>query len=195
LTTPDESPAAISFGKGKRYFGVCGLMASIPGLSLIGHGQFEGFSEQYGMDFARPLQNEITDTQFIEDHHRLITPLLNQRFRFTDSRNLKMYDFIDAKSKLDENVYVFFNKVNSFRSLIVFNNQDKKVSGKIKRSSRIYKSKSTELSQALENKKRDPVTLKEIRFGDEKQLSVEMLRTTGLELHLKPYDFFVFDVS
>jgi hypothetical protein len=195
LTTPDESPAAVSFGKGKRYFGVCGLMAALPGLPLIGHGQFAGLSEQYGMDFARPLQDEMPDTQFINDHYKLITPLLNQRFRFTDSQNLKMYDFIDASSKPDENIYVFFNKVNSIRSLIVFNNQDKKVSGKIKRSSRIYKSKSTELSQALQSKGRDLVTLKEIRFGDELQLSAKILGTKGLELQLQPYDFFVYDVS
>lgn len=195
LTTPDESPAARSFGKGKRYFGVCGLMAALPGLPLIGHGQIAGFSEQYGMDFARPLHDETPDEQFISDHYRLITPLLNQRCRFSDSRNLKLYDFIDSSSRLDEAVYVFSNKVNSLRTLIVFNNQDKEISGKIKRSARIYKSRTTELFQALRSKGREKVTLKEIRFGDERKFSVEILRTNGLELHLQPYDFFVYDVS
>ena len=195
LTTPDESPSAISFGKGKRYFGVCGLMAALPGLPLIGHGQFEGYSEQYGMDFARPLQDEKPDAQFLNDHKRLITPLLDQRSRFSDSKNLKMYEFVDSSSKLDENVFIFFNKVNSRRSLIVFNNQDKEVSGKIKRSVRIYRSKSTDLSQALGTRKQDHITLKEIRLGNELRISSEMLRSKGLELNLKPFDFFVFDVS
>lgn len=195
LTTPDESPAAVSFGKGKRYFGVCGLMAALPGLPLFGHGQFAGFLEQYGMDFARPIQDETPDIQFISEHYRLITPLLNQRCRFSDSRNLKLYDFIDTSSKLDENIYAFSNKVNSYRTLIVFNNQDKKVTGKIKRSARIHKSKFTELYQALQSKGQSQITLKEIRFGNEQKLSVEMLKSNGLEINLQPYDFFVYDIS
>ena len=195
LTTPDEGPSAVTFGKGKRYFGACGFMAALPGLPLIGHGQFEGYSEQYGMDFARPLQDEKPDTQFLNDHKRLITPLLDVRFRFSDSKNLKMYDFVDSSSKLDENVFIFFNKVNSLRSMIVFNNQDKEVSGKIKRSVRIYRSKTSELSQALVTRKQDQLTLKEIRLGNEVKISSEMLRSEGLKLDLKPFDFFVFDVS
>ena len=195
LTTPDESPSAITFGKGKRYFGVCGLMAALPGLPLIGHGQFEGYSEQYGMDFARPLQSEKPDTQFLADHKRLITPLLDQRSRFSNSKNLKMYDFVDTTSKLDENVFIFFNRVNSHKSLIIFNNQDKKVSGRIKRSVRIFRSKSSDLSQALGTKKQIQIILKEIRLGNELNISSEILRSKGLELDLKPYDFFVFDVS
>jgi len=194
LTTPDESPAAVSFGKGKRYFGVCSLLAVLPGLPLIGHGQFEGYSEQYGMDFARPLQDEKPDLRFLNDHRRLITPLLEQRSRFSDSKNLKMFDFVDTSLKFDENVYIFFNKINSQRSLIIFNNQDKEVSGKIKRSARIYRSKSTYLFQALETKKQDQIILKEIRLGNEMKISSEMLRSNGLELDLKPFDFFVFDV-
>ena len=181
LTTPDESPSAISFGKDKRYFGVCGLMAALPGLPLIGHGQFEGYSEQYGMDFAKPLQDEKPDTRFLNDHKRLITPLLDQRYRFSDSKDLKMFDFIDSSSKYDENVFIFFNKVKSHRSLIIFNNQDKEATGKIKRSVRLYRSRSTDLFQALETKNQDQITLKEIRFGNELKISSEILRSEGLE--------------
>ena len=170
-------------------------MAALPGLPLFGHGQFAGFLEQYGMDFARPIQDETPDIHFISDHYRLITPLLNQRCRFSDSRNLKLYDFIDTSSKLDENIYAFSNKVKSLRTLIVFNNQDKKVTGKIKRSARIHKSKSTELYQALQSKGQSQITLKEIRFGNEQKLSVEMLKSNGLEINLQPYDFFVYDIS
>ncbi len=195
LTTPDEKPSAVSFGKGKRYFGVCGLMAALPGMPMIGHGQFEGYSEQYGMDFARPLQNENPDTQFLNDHKRFVTPLLDQRFRFSDSKNLKMYDFVDNFSKLDENVYIFFNKVKSLRSLIIFNNQDKEVSGRIKRSVRIYRSKFTDISQVLRTRNQDLINLKEIRFGDELKFSSEVLTAKGLEITLKPYDLFIFDVS
>jgi len=195
LTTPDESPSAVSFGKSKRYFGVCGLMAALPGLPLIGHGQFEGYSEQYGMDFARPLQGENPALQFLNDHKRLITPLLDQRFRFSDSKNLKMYDFVDNSLNLDENVFIFFNKVNSLRSLIIFNNQDKEIIGRIKRSVRIHRSKLTDLSQALITRNQDLINLKEIRLGNELKLSSEILIAKGLEISLKPFDCFVFDIS
>ena len=195
LTTPDECPAAISFGKGKRYFGVCGLMAALPGLPLVGHGQFAGFSEQYGMDFARPYHDEIPDIQFIKEHYRLITPLLNQRNRFSNSENLLIYDFIGASSNVDENVYVITNIVNSLQTLIIFNNQDKKVSGTIKRSAHIRKTEHIDLAQALQLKGQEQITLKEIRLGNEKVISIEKVKSNGLELHLKPYDFFVYDIS
>ncbi len=132
LTTPDESPAAVAFGKGKKYFGVCGLMAVLPGLPLIGHGQLTGFSEQYGMDFGLPMHAEIPDQQFMREHDKLISPLLHKRSRFTNSKNLRMYDFKNKSSKLDENVYILTNKVNSVKTLIIFNNQAKKAIGSVK---------------------------------------------------------------
>jgi hypothetical protein len=195
LTTPDEQPAVLSFGKGKKYFGVCGLMACLPGLPLFGHGQFVGFSEQYGMDFARPYHDETADLQFTNDHYRLITPLLNLRQRFSSSENLKIFNFINESSILDTNVYVFTNEVNSLRSLIVFNNQNKEVAGRINKSANIPKSTPSDLVQALQINGQDHVLLKEIRFGDEQNISYEKLKENGLEISLQPYDFFVYDVN
>ena len=98
-----------AFGKGKKYFGVCGLMAVFTGLPLIGHGQLEGFSEQYGMDFARPFHDEIPDQQFMREHDKLNHPAAESAQPvFQIQQNLEMFDFIDASSKLDENVYHFF---------------------------------------------------------------------------------------
>ena len=195
LTTPDEKPAAVSFGKGKKYFGVCGLMAALPGLPLFGHGQIEGFTEKFGMDFGRPFLEESPDAQFISDHQRLIAPLLRQRSRFSSSENLKMYDFINETSILDKNVYIFTNIINSLRTLIIFNNQDKEVIGKIEKSAHIQITEHTDLLQALQLKGQDQVMLKEIRFGDKLKIPVKQLSSNGLKLHLQPYDFLVYDVS
>ncbi len=195
LTTPDESPTAVSFGKGKKYFGVCGLMAVLPGLPLFGHGQLKGFSEQYGMDFARPYQDETPDIQFLSDHNRLITPLLNQRCRFSSSENFVILGFIDESSNLDENIYVFLNKVNSLLTLIVFNNQNKESTGKIDISPRNLKTRSEGMLEFLQLNGNEQITLNEIRFGDKLIIPIEKLQSEGIMLHLHPYDFFVFDIT
>ncbi len=39
MNNPDERTAVDQFGKGDKYFGVCMLMATLPGLPMFGHGQ------------------------------------------------------------------------------------------------------------------------------------------------------------
>ncbi len=43
MNNPDERTAVDQFGKGDKYFGICMLMATMPGLPMFGHGQIEGF--------------------------------------------------------------------------------------------------------------------------------------------------------
>ena len=61
MNNPDERTAVDQFGKGDKYFGVCTLMATMPGLPMFGHGQIEGFSEKYGMEFRRAYWDEQPD--------------------------------------------------------------------------------------------------------------------------------------
>ena len=49
MSNPDERTAVDQFGKGDKYFGVATLLATMPGLPMIGHGHVEGFAEKYGM--------------------------------------------------------------------------------------------------------------------------------------------------
>ena len=53
LTNPDERTAVEQFGTGDKDFGVATLLATLPGLPMLGHGQVEGFGERYGMEFRR----------------------------------------------------------------------------------------------------------------------------------------------
>ncbi|HEV7809309.1 MAG TPA: alpha-amylase family glycosyl hydrolase, partial [Candidatus Limnocylindrales bacterium] len=48
LTNPDEETAIEQFGTGGKYFGAATLLATMPGLPMIGHGQLEGYTEKYG---------------------------------------------------------------------------------------------------------------------------------------------------
>src|SRR5208337_1347566 len=45
MNNPDERTAIDQFGKGDKCFGVCTLLATLPGLPMFGHGQVEGFAE------------------------------------------------------------------------------------------------------------------------------------------------------
>ena len=45
MNNPDEETAVEQFGKGDKYFGVCTLLATLPGLPMFGHGQLEGYAE------------------------------------------------------------------------------------------------------------------------------------------------------
>ena len=55
MNNPDEATAFAQFGKGNKYFGVCTLMVTIPGLPMFAHGQVEGCNEKYGMEYRRQL--------------------------------------------------------------------------------------------------------------------------------------------
>ena len=61
LTNPDEETAIEQFGTGDKYFGAVTLLATLPGLPMIGHGQLEGFTEKYGMEFQRARLDERPD--------------------------------------------------------------------------------------------------------------------------------------
>ena len=58
MSNPDERTAIDQFGKGDKCFGVATMMATLPGLPMFGHGQIEGFTEKYGMEYQRPRYDE-----------------------------------------------------------------------------------------------------------------------------------------
>ena len=70
MNNPDEETAAAQFGKGDKYFGVATLLATMPGLPMFGHGQVEGFTEKYGMEYRRAYWDETPDEGLIARHER-----------------------------------------------------------------------------------------------------------------------------
>ena len=79
MSNPDEKTALEQFGKGDKYFGVATVLATLPGLPMLGHGQVEGFGEKYGMEFRRATLDEQPDPWLVERHEREIFPLLHRR--------------------------------------------------------------------------------------------------------------------
>ena len=70
MNNPDEETAVAQFGKGDKYFGICTLMVTMPGLPMFGHGQIEGFAEKYGMEYQKAYWKETPDYDLIERHNR-----------------------------------------------------------------------------------------------------------------------------
>ena len=67
MSNPDEETAVTQFGKGDKYFGVSTMMVTMPGLPMFGHGQVEGYSEKYGMEYRYAKWDEQPDWDLIND--------------------------------------------------------------------------------------------------------------------------------
>ena len=134
MSNPDEKTAIEQFGTGDKYFGVCTLLSTLPGLPMFGHGQVEGLREKYGMEFRKPKWDEMPDEGLIRGHEWKIFPLLHRRDLFADVEQFFLYDFFTAGGNVDENVFAFSNRVGSERGLIVYQNKFAETRGWIKTS-------------------------------------------------------------
>jgi len=123
MSNPDERTAIDQFGTGDKCFGVAALMATLPGLPMFGHGQVEGFTEKYGMEYYRPRYDEQPTPWLVERHDREIAPLLKRRWLFAESSNFLLYDFFLDSGHVDENVFAYSNFNGGERALIVYNNR------------------------------------------------------------------------
>ena len=123
MNNPDEETAVEQFGKGDKYFGVATLLATLPGLPMIGHGQIEGYAEKYGMEYQRAYYNETPDQYLVERHQLEIFPLFHRRYLFAEVTDFLLYDFRRADNQVDENVFAFSNRRGSERALVIYHNR------------------------------------------------------------------------
>jgi glycosidase len=134
MSNPDERTAIDQFGWGDKYFGVSVLLATLPGLPMFGHGQIEGYTERYGMDFKQARLDEQQNEGMIARHQQLIAPLLKNRRLFAESTDFVMYDFWTDYGTVDENVFAYSNMCGDQRGLILYNNRYGSTHGTIKMS-------------------------------------------------------------
>jgi glycosidase len=123
MNNPDEETAVAQFGSGDKYFGACTLMAALPGLPMVGHGQIEGFKEKYGMEYRRAYLDESVDQELLRRHERQIFPLLRKRALFSGVKDFLLYDFFLGNGAVDENVIAFSNRHEGERCLVVVHNR------------------------------------------------------------------------
>ena len=147
MSNPDERTAIDQFGDGDKYFGVCTLLATLPGLPMFGHGQIEGFTERYGMEFKQARLDEWPNEGLVLRHQREIAPLLRKRYIFAGSSNFTLYDFWNGYGHVDENVFAYSNRYCDERSLVLYNNKYDATRGTIHVSAAFMDKGSGELRQ------------------------------------------------
>ena len=134
MNNPDEDTAIAQFGKDDKYFGVCLMMATMPGLPMFGHGQIEGFTEKYGMEYTRAYYDEEPDWNLVRRHEREIFPLLRKRYIFAHVDNFYLYDFFAPEGWVNENVFAYSNRAGDEKGLIIYNNKFEHAKGWVKSS-------------------------------------------------------------
>ncbi len=143
MNNPDEDTAIAQFGDGDKYFGVCTLMVTMPGLPMFGHGQVEGFTEKYGMEYQRAYFDEDPRMDLIQRHEREIFPLMKKRELFSGVEHFRLYDVLSDTGVL-ENVFAYSNASAGTgadegdgadgvgeRALVVYNNSFQTAAGYI----------------------------------------------------------------
>jgi glycosidase len=134
MSNPDERTAVDQFGKGDKYFGICTMMVTMPGLPMLGHGQIEGFTEKYGMEYRRAYWDEQPDSWLVERHEREIFPLLRRRYLFAGVANFLLYDLFTAEGDVNEDVFAYSNRLGDERALVVYHNKYAEARGWIRTS-------------------------------------------------------------
>ncbi len=201
MNNPDEETAVQQFGKGDKYFGICTMMITMPGLPMFGHGQIEGFREKYGMEYRRAYLNETPDESFVDRHKKDIFPLLKKRALFSESKYFLLYDLIAPDGSVNENVFIWSNKYKNQYSLSAYNNSPYDASGRIYQSSQKNISTSDEANTVvisfpraldLQGQENEYVYFTEFHSGLTYIRSAGELYNNGLFIQLSPYGSHVF---
>lgn len=201
MNNPDERTAVDQFGKGDKYFGICTLMATLPGLPMLGHGQIEGFSEKYGMEYRRAYWDEYPDPYLVERHQHQIFPLLRKRALFAEVHNFRLYDFYKEDGTVDEDVFVYSNQRANDKVLVVYHNRFKLTSGwinvstpfpSIKEDGKVLIQQNLADSLGLPNSPLDYVILKDTITGLEFLYNCAEIHQHGMHLVLNAYQSRVF---
>ncbi|OQY79186.1 MAG: hypothetical protein B6D45_01435, partial [Ignavibacteriales bacterium UTCHB3] len=170
MSNPDEETAVNQFGKGDKYFGICVMMATLPGLPMFAHGQIEGFTEKYGMEYRRAYYNEQVDDYLVTRHKKEVFPLLKKRYLFSEVRNFELFDFYENYRHINENVMAFTNRAGEEKALVFYNNSFYRASGAIKYSSgkrqkaQYIESLRAEENWETSNVEDQPVEMNELEF-------------------------------
>jgi glycosidase len=133
MNNPDEETAIKQFGDGRKYFGVCSMLVTMPGLPMFGHGQIQGFHEKYGMEYRKAYWDESVNEGLLNHHKNTIFPIMKKRYIFADVDNFYLYDFWTG-NYVNEDVFAYSNRARGERALVVYNNKFSETHGFIKNS-------------------------------------------------------------
>ncbi len=195
MSNPDEETAVNQFGKGDKYFGVATLLITLPGLPMFAHGQIDGYSEKYGMEYQRSYYNEIPDDHLIRRHEKEIFPLTRKRHLFSQVENFELYDFVSPTEDVNENVFAYSNRSGSEMALVLYNNSYIEAFGSIRYSvNKVQKNNSvsnTTIANALSLNGNHSFfySCRDYATNLYYLISGEEFHHNGFHLHLRGYQF------
>ncbi len=82
------------------------------------------------MEYLAPRWDEQPDVALIEEHRRQIFPLLRRRALFSGAERYQLYDFISSYG-VEEDVFVYSNGYEEQTTLVICNNSEKTISGRV----------------------------------------------------------------
>lgn len=192
MNNPDEETAVDQFGKGDRYFATATLLATLPGLPMFGHGQVEGLSEKYGMEYVRAYKEEQPDTDLIARHERELFPLIHRRGLFAGADTFRLYD-LSFNGGVNENVYAYTNSDHQGPSLVIVNNTIEQARGQlhyaaaVKSGEKVLNSTLAEALIPSHLGNEDWVLLREMLSNLWFIRSAEEIRTRGLSIDINGF--------
>lgn len=133
MNNPDEETAIAQFGDSDKYFGVCTVLATMPGLPMFGHGQIEGYREKYGMEYQRAYWDEKPNEWLIDKHRRKIFPLLKMRRLFSGCKYFQLFD-AENNGTVAESIFAYTNGDETQMTMVLYNNQYEHAEGRIMQS-------------------------------------------------------------
>ena len=107
------------------------LMITLPGLPMFAHGQIEGFTEKYGMEYKRAYYNETPNQWLMDRHQKEIFPIMRKRYIFSEVENFWIFDLQKDHGGINENVFAYFNSANNEKAFVLFNNKFEDAYGNI----------------------------------------------------------------
>jgi hypothetical protein len=196
MTNPDERPAAEQYGTGDKAFSVATLLATLPGLPMLGHGQVEGWRERYGHEFRQARWDEPLDDHHAGHFEWAIVPLLRRRAAFSGTDRFRLYDAIADDGSVVEDVYALSNGAGADRNLVLVHHRYAETDVRIDRSVGFAdraagrRLRHDRLADALELPGDGDALVRfaDPRSGWELIRTVGELRREGLRVHLGPYE-------
>src|SRR5881409_2160742 len=126
MNNPDERTAIDQFGNGDKYFGVCTLMATMPGLPMFGTARSRASPSATAWSTAARI---TTSGRLVAEHERRIAPLLHRRPLFAEAQAFRLYDFYTDEGWVNEDVFAYSNRRDGARALIVYHNRYSRTQG------------------------------------------------------------------
>jgi hypothetical protein len=178
------------------------VMATLPGLPMLGHGQIEGFAEKYGMEFRRATRDERPDRWLVERHERELFPLFHRRGWFAEADDFLLYDLVTDGGGVDESVLAYSNGSGPTRSLVVYHTRFGSTAGTIRESAPYARKNASGAKRQVRRSvaeglglPNDPVTFvtfRDARTGLEYLRSAREVWERGLWMRLDAYEGHVF---